>query len=377
MSLFTPASGLIGGGLIGLSAGVLLLGAGEILGASGLASSLLLHPSETLANPAKQWKAVFLCVFFSTSMAISTMENKSLILDVKSVNLKLPVVSELGYMVAGFLVGLGTKLGNGCTTGHGICGMARLSMRSLVYVISFMSTGIISATLCGTGCPLATYLRASPDYITSQLPNKTSVKVAAIITASLTCMTLGLILRPGDEGRVEKLGDEQVNNKRKLIPAAFSGAIFAAALAISGMIKPSKIYGFLDLSGIQRGTWDPTLLCVMGAGLVVSMISYQFVKGYSFFGKKNLAKKLTCPVALKSPCGKFEIPTNKKIDAELIMGGSLFGLAWGIGGSCPGPALWLAASGFPMVLYYWLPCFCAGSFLAEKIKEFKAKAASK
>jgi len=163
--------------------------------------------------------------------------------------------------------------------------MARLSMRSLVYVISFMSTGIISATLCGTGCPLATYLRASPDYITSQLPNNTSVKAAAIITASLTCMTLGLILRPGDEGRVEKLEDEHVNNKRKLIPAALSGAIFSAALAISGMIKPSKIYGFLDLSGIQRGTWDPTLLCVMGAGLVVSMISYQFVKGYSFFGK--------------------------------------------------------------------------------------------
>jgi len=65
-----------------------------------------------------------------------------------------------------------------------------------------------------------------------------------------------------------------------MIPATISGSLFAAGLEVSTMVKSTKIYGFLDLTGFSRGTYDPTLLVVMGGGMIWSMLSYQFIKGY-------------------------------------------------------------------------------------------------
>jgi len=378
MSLFTPLRGLIGGGLIGLSASVLLLGAGEIMGASGIASCIL-HPIKTISTPSHHWKVCFLAAFFIVAKTLATMENTSSTFDPQLTrDPNLPVVSALGHVVAGLLVGFGTKLGNGCTTGHGICGLARFSRRSLVNVISFMSTGIISATICGSGCPLATYLRSSHDSFSKLLPTKTSENVALVALVLVFFMAASVQLRTVKKASAEnrqfpksssadaRAREERLNSGRKFFPAAVSGGLFACGLAISGMCKPSKIYGFLDLSGIHRGTWDPTLLCVMASGMTISMIGYQFVKGYGIFGE------CTCPLALNPSCGRFEIPTNKKIDLELILGGALFGLGWGIGGLCPGPALWLAAPGFRCILYYWIPAFFLGSFLGEKVKTMRS-----
>ena len=66
---------------------------------------------------------------------------------------------RLGFILGGFCVGFGTRLGNGCTTGHGICGLARLSTRSLVGVLTFMATGVLSATGCSKTCPFHPWLR--------------------------------------------------------------------------------------------------------------------------------------------------------------------------------------------------------------------------
>jgi len=177
--------------------------------------------------------------------------------------------------------------------------MARFSKRSIANVMSFMTTGILSATLCGSDCPLAKYLRSSPDEYPNLLPTETSEIVSAVLLAIVACLAVAVALRPNtkvnmeaamlqplsNESELENEKDAQLNNTRKFTPAVLSGAIFSAGLAISGMMKPSKIFGFLDLSGINRGTWDPTLLCVMGAGMVVSMLSYQFVEGYNLFRK--------------------------------------------------------------------------------------------
>jgi uncharacterized membrane protein YedE/YeeE len=78
MSLFTPLNGLLGGSLIGLSASVLLLGAGEIMGASGIASSCLLHPIRTISTPSHHWRIVFLASFLVISKMIASIENTNL-----------------------------------------------------------------------------------------------------------------------------------------------------------------------------------------------------------------------------------------------------------------------------------------------------------
>lgn len=88
------------------------------------------------------------------------------------------------------------------------------------------------------------------------------------------------------------------------------------------------------------------------------------------------SKALQCPLTQKAAGGKFSVPTNKIIDMNLIAGELLFGLGWGIGGLCPGPALVLAFAGYVYILACWWPSFFVGSFLGDKIKSYQNKKAT-
>lgn len=97
------------------------------------------------------------------------------------------------------------------------------------------------------------------------------------------------------------------------------GALFGAGLAVSGMLNPAKVAGFLDLFGL----WDPSLAFVMGGGVVVNFIGHRLVmkRGQPFFADS------------------FKLPTSQDIDRKLIGGAALFGIGWGLAGLCPGPAV--------------------------------------
>lgn len=110
---------------------------------------------------------------------------------------------------------------------------------------------------------------------------------------------------------------EMAVNQRKLPVAAIAASIFSVGLAVSGMIQQRKILGFLDMKGISGGYWDGTLILVMGGGLVVSAAGYHWVEGFNYF--KN-DKVLSCPLIGDKACGKFNIPRNKKVDAQLVLG---------------------------------------------------------
>jgi uncharacterized membrane protein YedE/YeeE len=84
-----------------------------------------------------------------------------------------PSVSYIGYAIAGFLVGFGTRLGHGCTSGHGICGLARLSKRSFAAVMTFMATAILTASLLSNDG----FLTAATD--SSMFPNETHSLLAS------------------------------------------------------------------------------------------------------------------------------------------------------------------------------------------------------
>lgn len=372
MSLFTPVSGTIGGSLIGLSAGVLLLGNGDILGCSGIVSSIFVKPKETFGKSNGKWKVLFVTAFLLTSRLVlklgQTREELEVERQIVAQSSSLPIVSNLGFAVAGFLVGFGTRLGNGCTTGHGICGMARLSKRSLAAVATFMSAGLFSASMCSPMCMWAKFLRTTAaDGVRAYFPTERSVFYSAILLAVSCGMTIPLLMpsksKSGDDA--SKKGNCDSNSKAPM--AVLSAMIFSTGLNISGMTKNYKIYNFLDLKLLQKGGWDPTLICVMGSGLLVSAISYHFVKGHNIF--KN-DKALACPLLQDKDSGKFNVPTNTNLDLQLILGSGLFGVGWGIAGLCPGPALFLAANGYPGILFYWWPCNIAGAILGEKAKLF-------
>lgn len=106
----------------------------------------------------------------------------------------------------------------------------------------------------------------------------------------------------------------------KRIPVALlSGVIFGAGLAVSGMIDPVRVRGFLDLFG----TWDPTLAFVMGGALLPMAIAWIVQRG------------MKAPLADAA----FHLPDTDPITLRLVGGAALFGVGWGVGGLCPGPAL--------------------------------------
>ena len=128
---FTPLS-LVGGLLLGFATVILLLGIGRIAGISGIFSSLL-KPKRV-----EMWQVLFILglvvspLFYSLVKPLPDIE----------VSTSLPLL-----IVAGLLVGFGTRLGTGCTSGHGICGNARLSPRSLAATVTFMLLGIVTVYL--------------------------------------------------------------------------------------------------------------------------------------------------------------------------------------------------------------------------------------
>ena len=129
---FTPLAGLAGGMLIGLSAVLLMLGSGRIAGNSGIFSGMLALPPTTDTI----WRAAFVAGIL-LGAAIAAMAE---LFSADALAFQ-PVMFLVA--VAGLLVGIGTQLGAGCTSGHGVCGLARLSGRSLAATITFMAIAIV------------------------------------------------------------------------------------------------------------------------------------------------------------------------------------------------------------------------------------------
>jgi uncharacterized membrane protein YedE/YeeE len=131
---FTPVSGLIGGLLIGLSTVLLILFNGRIAGISGIVGGLLARKGSEIG-----WRAVFVVGLLLGAFVYMLATGGALPVNVQA---SMPVL-----VVAGLLVGFGTRLGSGCTSGHGVSGIARFSRRSIVATLVFFVTAIFTVFL--------------------------------------------------------------------------------------------------------------------------------------------------------------------------------------------------------------------------------------
>lgn len=348
---FTPISGVAGGSLIGLSAASLLLFNGDVLGASCLISSTFTNPQKTLQDPSQVWKFVLLAAFLLTSTYVLGPEFS---IDVRTnTDPSIPTLSPFAYALAGLLVGFGTKLGNGCTSGHGVCGLGRSSPRSFAAVMTFMMSAIATVAVSAPDSFLADYT----SILRAESPVELNPGLGGKFTTSVVCMAIL------DYYHVSKKFSP-AQDKLKLFASALAGVLFASGLAISQMVVGSKLYGFLNVGSITTGGWDPTLATVLGTAVPISFVAYQFVEGFTWFPTMGNRKRLSKPML----ASKFSVPTNRRIDSNLIIGSAIFGVGWGIGLVCPGPALYLAAVGNTDILFRWMPSFIVGSALAKRAK---------
>jgi hypothetical protein len=122
-----------------------------------------------------------------------------------------------------------------------------------------------------------------------------------------------------------------------ILAAGLAGLVFGMGLAVSGMMDPARVIGFLDIGRLaDAGIWDPTLGFVMAGALVVTLPGFALMR-------RRATPLLT---------GRFEWPTRRDIDGRLLLGAGLFGIGWGLVGFCPGPALAALSSGLPAVFVF-------------------------
>ena len=112
----------------------------------------------------------------------------------------------------------------------------------------------------------------------------------------------------------------------RLLIAALTGALFGAGLLVSGMTRPARVIGFLDVTR----AWDPSLAFVMAGAILVNALAFW-----------SIARRRTAPWF----DGAFHLPTRQDVDWRLVAGSAFFGIGWGLVGYCPGPALVTAAAG--------------------------------
>ena len=133
MEDFTPVSALIGGGLIGLSATILLAVNGRLAGVSGIMAGLV--PS---ARDDAMWRILFIVGLLGGAAAWLLVTGGPVV----AFDVSWPVI-----VIGGLLTGIGTRIGAGCTSGHGVCGIARLSPRSIVATATFVAVGALTVLI--------------------------------------------------------------------------------------------------------------------------------------------------------------------------------------------------------------------------------------
>ena len=130
----------------------------------------------------------------------------------------------------------------------------------------------------------------------------------------------------------------------------FAGLVFGVGLMVSGMSDPAKVLNFLDIAAIGS-TWDPSLAFVMGGASATAFVGYR------------LAWRRSTPVLMRA----FDVPSSSAIDRPLLTGAALFGLGWGIGGFCPGPA-WTALPLLAPGTLVFVPMMVLGLWLGGRAK---------
>ena len=242
-----------------------------------------------------------------------------------------------GFILAGLLVGFGSKMANGCTSGHGVCGLPRLSKRSIVAIILFMIFGMMIATIRY----YIPFLRPI-----SYAYNVWEYEFIYYLTLILSLIGFGLNL-----WNVFKSG---IKDKVRDIVVSFTiGVLFSFGQIQSGMLQRHVVIEFLTIGRV----WNIQLGFVLGAAVGINFLTFNFI-----------LKKVTRPRYKE----KYDLPTNTNIDNKLCVGAAIFGLGWGLCGICPGPAVLCFYLYCPQILAFFIS-LCAGMYIEyvfdERISE--------
>lgn len=317
-----------------VSTSALLLFAGKITGISGILHTLLNGQD----GGWKSWRSSYLFGLLVSGPIVAMLSSNALGTFGSFRESALQYLHPIPVVISGLLVGFGSRLGNGCTSGHGLCALPRLSPRSFVAVCTFMATGAAMTALVrytklgeylftnnhpghwGWAVP-ASMLVLSYFLFSAHRSNRVgSGKVAAgsdgLISDPHSSGSGGIVSSELDEQRRPLTADDDPhadeskgnNSRRRETKSVASPVVaspiapktdkpvvhlvsflcalaFGVGLGVSGMTNPSKIHGFLDFGaifGAGKGIsqWDPTLIGVMGGAVMLNVVFFQLLSRY-------------------------------------------------------------------------------------------------
>ena len=297
---FTPLHTLFGGSLLSLASSSLLSGTGRVFGISSIAA-------ESLWGDRASWRFATIAGLLAGplvgyALGVSGQYASDAVIGWSAIPLGRAVI-------AGLLVGFGSRLGSGCTSGHMLCGVARGSKRSFIATATFFSTAVLTANLVplGTRTKIAA---TSPFTPQKGLPDP---PIFLLPTALATLLSMHYLFpQISSHDRPAALV--------KLAPYFLSGLVFSLGLLTSGMADPSKVLNFLvPLSP----SFDPSLAMVVISGLIPNALYWMTTQ------KGRVAY----------PWEQWRVPSRTNVDWRLICGAAIFGIGWGSAGVCPGPAI--------------------------------------
>ncbi|CAD8057137.1 unnamed protein product [Paramecium primaurelia] len=279
---------LIGGIMIGVACSLYYITKGRITGISGIYYGVI-----TFKWNEFYWKLSILCsIVFSTGLMYQIFGDERIMESSSLAFNDIPQITNLTNTIAGIsglLIGIGSKLCNGCTTGHGFCGLARISLRSFVAFGLFILFGMISC-----------FITMSEHQENGQEKynyNHVSIIMIGLSLVLLSATMLGAYI-----------------NKDQFIDTIIGipvGLLLGLGVVFSGMIKRTTILSFLSIE-----QWNPQFIFViLGANLTC------------YFGFRLLSKPIFDT--------EFQYPYTNKVTNVLLIGASLFGFGWGMTGICP------------------------------------------
>ena len=341
-SVESAAAAVLGGAVLGTVAMTKLRTNGTVLGISGIVGGLV-KPGARAAPDAPE-RAAFLVGLLSAGAALASVLPRAL--GAPDLASAWSPASVLRLCAAGFFVGLGTARGNGCTSGHGIMGNARLALRSFTATCTFMACGAATASLAQTAA-WRSFLAAPPAaasvLFAGAFPPAAPASAAAALAlaagfGTVVALSLAALLpKKASSSSATSAGDKAAavaTEKAAGAPArravaGASGLFFGLALGLAGMVDPVRVAGFLDLSG-GVGRWDPTLGLVMAGALGLAAPTF---RAWAPGG-------IDAPHAPPHAATSYGLPSRQaRPDFQLVSGAALFGCGWGLAGVCPGPAL--------------------------------------
>lgn len=314
---FTPVESTIGGVCIGVAAATLLLCYGRVLGFSGILNEGTLKPI-TRGRLPELWRLAVLLGLVAGGCVSATFSG----FPSPTIDYSLGV-----YSAVGLLMGFGTAAGQGCTSGHGICGLGRLSPRSLVAVCTFIVAAVATTYVAiqhidGVDC--ASEAPWLAPYKSPAAPANLVAPPAAAVATLAAAVALTKLLEHGGAGA----GMRCLSSSAHVAVGFLAGLLSGIGLVLGGMLDQAKVRGFLNIAG----QWDPSLMFVMGGGVTVSLVAHQVAL--------RRPAPLLAPVFSYPPTCEFGTTGTGPIkDPRLLLGSVAFGVAWGALGICPGPSV--------------------------------------